>query len=246
MIFITRRRFLASASATLPVLWQGCSRPNAEEYDMEETPLDASVLRRSVKDLRLEGHPIRVNLPLLERLYDLNAEVATKFPAGWDNGMGQMGLLLSRRVYNGGYWCTPTNSLSFGGTGGDGAHFSLLITGDSIDEETPVIVTVPDNFGEPADANVVLGRGFKDFLRLGLHCGYFSMAQFSFNANEALEHYSRTDWDGGESWFPSDNHRVVAEHVAKTLNFTRLVYSPAEFEELQVEFKPLMRFKDEG
>lgn len=211
---------------------------------MAGAPLNADVLRDSLRTLQLDGKRISVNLPLLERMYDLNAEIAIKFPADLGNGMGQMGLLLNTRLENGGYWCTPTNSLSFGGTGGDGAHFSFLITDRTITDKTPVIISVPDYFGEPQDDNVVLGRGFEDFVRLGLHCGYFSMARFAFNADDALIHYARTDWDDAESWFPGDNHRVVAEYVSKTLDLTCLVYSRDEFAAMQSEVKPLMRFKD--
>ena len=153
-----------------------------------------------------------------------------------------MGLLLDRRLVNGGYWCTPANSLSFGGTGGDGAHFSFLVTDNAITDRTPVFISVPDNFGEPEEANIVLGRGFEDFIRLGLHCGYSCMAQFAFNPQESLKQYSHTDWDAADSWLLSDNRKVVAEYVAKTLNLSQLTYSPDEFAAMQSEFKPLMRF----
>jgi hypothetical protein len=213
---------------------------------MADAPIDADVFRNAVENLHIDGQRITVTVPLLERVYDLNAEITAKFPAGWDTGMGQMGLLLNRRLENEGYWCTPTNSLSFGETGGDGAHFSFLITENKITDKTPVIISVPDNFGDPDDANVVLGRGFEEFVRLGLHCGYFSMAQFAFNNQAALKHYARADWDDADSWFPSGNHRIVAEYVSKKLNLKRLAYSADELAELQSEFKPLMQFKDAG
>ena len=242
---VNRRRFLEAASVVLPVLCQGCSTPSTESDDIAETPLDANVLRNSLSGLQQEGQPISVDLPLLERLYDLNAEIAMKFPAKWwDSGIGAMGLLLDHRLKNGAYWCTPTTSVSFGGTGGDGAHFSFLMTDNRITDQTPVIVSVPDNFGEPEDANVVLGRNLEEFLRLGLHCGYFSMAQFAFDAQASLKHYARNDWD--ESWFPSDNHKIVAEYLAKSLRLTRLIYSPEDFSALQSRFKRLLRCKRTG
>ncbi len=126
-----------------------------------------------------------------------------------------------------------------------GRTFSFLITGDAITDRTPVIITVPDQ-AELDDANVVLGRGFEDFVRLGLHCGYFSMAQFAFDREDTLKHYARTDWDDAELWFPSDNHKVVAEYVSKKSNLKRLAYSANEFAALQTEFKPHMQFKDAG
>lgn len=184
-----------------------------------------------------------MDLPLLERAYDLHAEIVTRFPADWDNGLGQMGLLLFGQLATGEYWCTPTNSLSFGTTGGDGAHFSFLLSDNAITDRTPVIISVPDNFGSPKCANVVLGRGFEDFVRLGLHCGYFAMAQFAFDAKNALKHYARTDWEYVDTWGASDQHKIVAEFAAKYLRLTSLAYTPDQFEALQAEFAPLMQFK---
>lgn len=213
---------------------------------MADAPIDARWLRRALHDLQLDGQRLVLDLPLLERVYDLNAEVTKKFPAQWGDGMGQMGLRLTRRLKNGGYWCTPTNSVSFGGTGGDGAHFSFLISENTITDRTPVIISVPDYIGEAQDANVVLARSFEGFVRLGLHCGYFSMAQFAFCAEASLRHYSRTDWDDADAWFPSKQHKVVAEYVSQALKLGRLTYSRDEFADLQSQVKPIMKFNDAG
>lgn len=243
---ISRRRFLKAFTLTASTIMNGCSTPSTENVEISNAPLDAGSLKNALKDLHLSGQRITFDLPLLARLYDLNAEIAIKFPSRADPGIGQMGLLLNHRFERGGYWCTPINSLSFGSTGGDGAHFSFLILNNEITDNTPVIISVPDNFGCPENANVVLSRNFVDFVRLGLHCGYFSMAQFAFDAEDALKHYSRTDWEDSGSWFPSDNHRVVAEFIATRLNLKRLAYSSDEFAELQAQFKPLLRFKKVG
>jgi hypothetical protein len=208
---------------------------------MSEKPLDSDVLHISLAHLRCEGNPISVDLPLLSRLYDLNRELAEKFPTPRSEGLGQMGLRLESRLQPGGYWSTPINSLSFGNSGGDGTHFSFLLIDYTISEETPVIVTVPDAYGEPKEANIVLGAGLCDFLRFGLHCGYFSMAQFAFDWAETCSHYAREDWDPAS--YPSDNHRVVSEYVSKALAITRLIYSPDELSVLQAKYRPLMRFE---
>jgi hypothetical protein len=194
----------------------------------------------------LDGVPVDVDLPLIRKLYDLNADITLRFlNLKGDVGMGNMGLLLYREWRPEEYWCTPTNSIAFGHTGGDGAHFSFLPTNHRIDLETPVIISVPTAYGELTDANVVLGRGLEDFVRLGLHCGYFSMANFAFDPAETLEHYSRTDWDNPEDWFPSPQHRIVAEYVAERLCLTPLTYTKHQFESMQTEFKPLMEVRPE-
>jgi hypothetical protein len=208
--------------------------------------LDFAALRSSLKHLALDGVPVEVDLPLVQKVYDLNADIALRFlTQKGDVGMGRMGLLLYRQWSSEEYWCTPLNSLAFGHTGGDGAHFSFLLTGNRIDANTPVIISVPDAYGEPTNANVVLARGFKDFVRLGLHCGYFSMANFAFDFEETLQHYRRTDWDNPEDWFPSPQHRVVAEYVGKALSLTPLAYSKDQYGELQTTFRPLMQFRPE-
>lgn len=210
---------------------------------MVDTPLSSDVIRNTFQSLILDGQRISVNLPLLEAVYDLNAEISAKFPAGWNNGMGQMGMNLYSRLHNEGYWCTPINSLAFGCTGGDGAHFSFLISDSSITDETPVIISVPDASGDTEGANIVLGRGFEEFVRLGLHCGYFSMAGFAFDAEGTIKHYARTDWYDPELWFPSDNHKLVAEFVSERLQLSPLYLTLDELIKLQSEFRPLMRFR---
>jgi hypothetical protein len=58
------------------------------------------------------------------------------------------------------YHCTPVNGLTFGATGGDGIHLSILTSGPAAGA---VVLTVPP--GDPD--NIVLGADFASFLRLG-------------------------------------------------------------------------------
>ncbi len=44
---------------------------------------------------------------------------------------------------NFGYWCTPSNSITFATTGGDGVHYGLLDIGSGFNDESPVVMTVP-------------------------------------------------------------------------------------------------------
>ena len=58
--------------------------------------------------------PIPIDLPIdfLRRLHKFKELLETKFPPKSGYGMGRIGLELSRKLENGGYWCTPENSLN--------------------------------------------------------------------------------------------------------------------------------------
>lgn len=188
-------------------------------------------------------------IPLLRRLHEIGDLIHSRFPAKFDRGMGQLGLLLSRELMNGGYWCTPINTLEFGSTGGDGVHFSLVETDGKVSENSPVVMTVPANIGEPQVANVIVGRSLLDFVRFGLIRGYFAMEQFVYQRDLTLQAYSSADWQPKEKshfsvGFAVDEAQQKTMHlVASELNITPLTYTPTEFELLQKQFMPMLQFK---
>ncbi|SHJ52790.1 hypothetical protein SAMN02745146_3357 [Hymenobacter daecheongensis DSM 21074] len=94
------------------------------------------------------------------------------------------GLLPVRPLENGGYECTPTNTLSFARTGGDGVHFSLL---DARDEtaDGPVVMTVP-----MAEANLVVAETLSEFLGIGCQTGWFELEQLAYDAPATLAYYA--------------------------------------------------------
>lgn len=110
--------------------------------------------------------------PLLQRLHDVDRHIREHFtrPPYADEGVGAVGLILSQKLENGGYWCSPRNSLKFARTGGDGDHYSLLIKDGTIDESSPVVLTQPSE-----GMNIVVGESLYDFLCFGMHGGYFSL-----------------------------------------------------------------------
>jgi hypothetical protein len=146
--------------------------------------------------------------PLLDALREFDAEAAQRFPADYDNGLGQMGMLLHSKLDNWGYWCTPKNSLTFASTGGDGVHFSFIVQNDKVTEDSAVVVTVPASFGEPEGANYVVGSNLRDFLRFGLHRGYFALEQLAYHRDLTLEAFSSPHWQPTEAWHFSVGYRL--------------------------------------
>jgi hypothetical protein len=233
---ITRRVALnaISAAALAPIL--GCNR----------TPLDSPNTSEEISEM---PEPIDLSIALLRRLHEIGDLIEAKFPADFDRGMGQLGLLLSRQLGNSGYWCTPINSLEFGGTGGDGVHFSLIPIDGAVTEESPVVMTVPQKFGEPEDANAIVGSSLINFVRFGLIRGYFAMEQLVYQRDLTLKVYSSPEWEPTEEAHYSvgfgvdESRKQIMQLVAKELNVIPLSYTIQEFEKLQEQYMPILRFK---
>lgn len=191
---------------------------------------------------------VRIHHPLLDALREFDAEAAQRFPADYDFGLGQMGMLLRSKLGNGGYWCTPKNSLSFASTGCDGVHFSFILRNNAITEDSPVIVTVPANSGESERANIVVASNLRNFLRFGLRRGYFALEQLAYYRDLTLEAYSSPDWQPTLDWHYSvgyhlhENGLRVRDFLVGRFQLTPLAYTVSEFEALQNKFIPLLDF----
>ena len=92
-----------------------------------------------------------------------------------------VGLILVRPLENMGYESTPINSLTFAQTGGDGVHFSLVSSQGEISDSSPVVMTVPMNFGIE---NLIVGENLIEFFCLGERVGYFCLEQLTYNHNK--------------------------------------------------------------
>ncbi|MCY2965948.1 MAG: hypothetical protein NT069_20345 [Planctomycetota bacterium] len=215
-------------------------------FGCDRTPLESS---NSSDEIAEMPEPIDLPIALLRRLHEIGDLIESKFPAEYERGMGQLGLLLSSKRRNGGYWCSPENSLSFGGTGGDGVHFSLVQVNGAVTEESPVVMTVPANFGEPRDANAIVGSSLISFLRFGLLRGYFAMAQLVYQRDLTLKAYSSAEWQPTEQAHYSvgfgvdESKKRVMQLVAEELKVTPLSYTSQEFEALQQQYIPSLKFK---
>jgi hypothetical protein len=127
----------------------------------------------------------------LELLWSLTGVKRSGEDSDWNAFFDPIGLILRLPPEYGGYWCTPTNSVSFATTGGDGTHFSILRIAGRQDDRCPVVMTVP-----MSDApNVIVGEDLRDFLALGCRRGYFSLFQFVHSPEEAFEQYASAAYD---------------------------------------------------
>jgi hypothetical protein len=190
---------------------------------------------------------VSVRHPLLDQLRRFDAEAARLYPAAFDNGLGQLGMLLYSDCKPGGYWCMPNNSIAFATTGGDGVHFSFIVEDGQVTESSPVIVTVPMNIGEPADCNLVVADCLRNFLRFGLIRGYFALEQLAYHRDLTLQVYSSPTWKPTEDWHDSvgydlerENFHLVRELLAETFQLLPLSYTAAEFEALQDKYQHLL------
>ncbi|WP_339613759.1 hypothetical protein [uncultured Rubinisphaera sp.] len=195
---------------------------------------------------------VSIKHPLLHDLRQFDAEAAHRFPAKFDNGLGQMGMLIYSECRNEGYWCTPKNSMAFATTGGDGVHFSFIVENNKVTENSPVIVTVPANSGEPEIANLVVADNLRNYLRFGLHRGYFALEQLAYHRDLTLQAYSSSEWQPTEDWHCSVGYHLgdygqrVRDFLVERFDLTPLPYTVTEFEVLQDKYKPLLKYPAEN
>jgi hypothetical protein len=177
---------------------------------------------------------VRVHHPLLAALREFDGEASKRFPAPYDEGLGQMGLLLTMRLEYGGYWCTPMNSLSFGGTGGDGVHFSFIVIDNAITEDSPVIVTSPASSETTSD---VVADNLRNFLCASLTRG--------FCAHEALGTFLHRGTHPFETRRLRGNAALVRDALAERFALTPLHYTLEEQRALQDRYEPMLVYPPE-
>ncbi|MBW3540321.1 MAG: hypothetical protein KY476_08625 [Planctomycetes bacterium] len=119
---------------------------------------------------------VLTSVPTLARLYRIRDELSGGTGPQFEEPMSHLGLRLLQVVQRHLYWCTPVNAITFAGTGGDGTHFSLVEIDGVVSEQSPVVMTIPTGGNE---LNRVVGGSLREFLALGLHCGYFVLDQIS-------------------------------------------------------------------
>jgi hypothetical protein len=95
-------------------------------------------------------------------------------------------------------------------------------------------------------ANVILAANFEDFLRLGLSRGYFWTGLFVHSLKDALEIYNTSGREASNlaDYEVNDREPEVARSVGAFLNLTPLGYSESEFQKLQDQYKPLLKFEE--
>ena len=133
--------------------------------------------------------------------------------------MENVGLLMTDELIEEWYDSSPLNCVAFATTGGDGVHFSVF-NGIDIDK-SPVIMTVPMNFGEE---NMVIARTLYDFLCLGSRFGFFYLEQLSYNfdtTTQKIEASNLVEPPNSElreltEIFSLEPIREVSEYIKKT------------------------------
>jgi hypothetical protein len=130
-----------------------------------------------------------VDIPLLDQLREINAEVRTRYldVHGRAETLDRIGLILDDELDDHRYdQCTPLNCRTFAGTGGDGVHFSLLVINGEITEKSPVVMTKPSDGWQ----SFILGESLRDFLNLGCELGYFSLESIVYEDGNTLAAYT--------------------------------------------------------
>lgn len=120
----------------------------------------------------------------------------------------RLGLLFHSRLAGPVYDETPRNCVPFASTGGDGVHFSYLLTDDEPNDSSPIVMTVPCAM-EP---NRVVGRNLRNFLGLGLHSGYFMLEQLQYDFADTVSALDRRVLDHPEP-AAAQALAAIAEHM---------------------------------
>lgn len=139
---------------------------------------------------------------------------------------------------NEGYWCTPTNSLTFATTGGDGVHYGLLSINSEFTDLSPVVMTVP-----MCDTpNTIVGANLKEFLALGCRYGYFALEQLVYDKDATLKELELARFDPEYA----QHERDLLQRISSTFNL-KPWQNPAErLQQLQARFAPEVQLPPEA
>jgi hypothetical protein len=195
---------------------------------------------------------ITIELPLFETFLELEEEIRQQFPGEEFSEYNPLfGIRFDQpaKFRNGGYYCTPTNTVRFASTGQDGEHFSFLVLNNRVDSNSPVLFTSPCNYH--ADFNVVIAKDFQTFLSLGIRFGFFALSVFTYNPQEAMQVYATNDWEPTAEHhfvsyvFQEDPEAVVLDFIADSLKLQPHIYTIEEFNALQECYMSLLQMSDE-
>jgi hypothetical protein len=182
---------------------------------------------------------LQIRHPLFDQLRELDREIARRLPREHDPGLGGVGLILTPKLQNGGYRCTPSNSRAFAHTGGEGVHFSFLGEPDEIDETSAIIVTIPGVFDHP---NFIVGESLFEFLCFGMYRGFFAIEQLGYRFEEAFRAYTDPNWQPSEDrhhWVGygvDDRKRAILNLLIEKLQLAPWQQPLKKFHRLQEEY----------
>ena len=211
-----------------------------------------------LKDLQTRSKPtsalpvnMKADFPLFESVLGLDEAISAAF---FQHAGGGLDLTFTRLedLKNGGYYCTPTNSLAFAWTGVDGEHFSFLVDDEGVSARSPVIFTAPMNYGDKiTDTNVVVAENFLNFVRLWLRFGSGALGSMAWNRERALKVYTSAEnplcsTDPTlSSYTPDDQSQEILNFALNALGLQPYIYTVAEFSALQIRYMPELQLSDE-
>jgi len=173
----------------------------------------------------------------LEKLWRLTGNERSQFQDSENFHFDPVGLILFRDIENMGYWCTPENSVTFATTGGDGVHFGFITTDGQVNENSPIVMTLPC-----ADtSNIIVGENFQEFLSLGCRNGYFELEQIEYqpqNQIPALDsHLYSSDME--------QNEVELLKSIENEFNLKVWPNHAARLAELKLKYFASLQYSDE-
>lgn len=141
------------------------------------------------------------------------------------------GLLPIRPLKNWDYADTPTNTLSFARTGGDGVHFGILNARDET-AAGPVVMTVP-----MAGVNIVVAENLQEFFGIGCQAGWYGLEDLAYNASETIAYYA------GEPEDLSVEERTFLDMVRSELHVAPVALTAERLAELERRFQSQLQIK---
>ena len=171
----------------------------------------------------------------LQELWDLAAELAQE---NEETSMvfDSVGLCLQMPLVNYAYHCTPVNSSTFATTRGDGVHFGLLHIDGEVIEKSPIIMTVPCNFG--GEYNFVVGNDLHDFLCLGCRTGYFSLEDLVWEREELINELKTPNAQ-------SHKDARLLQHLVTAFDLRPWNSFETKLEQLKKKYLPLLQLPPE-
>jgi hypothetical protein len=194
-------------------VYLGEPRTSADIRDAVNRYIDKSS-SRDAELASIVSRPVPFDHPLLDRLHEIDSELAERFPNKNNYpGLSELGLIFSDPIDSSRYdWCTPHNCRTFAHTGGDGIHFSFLIVDGAITDQSPVVVTDPSACGESA----ILGETLREFMCLGVYQGYGAISEVGGGLDVLLAKYLNPP-DPGSSC-PDERMRKMLEFLRDRLD----------------------------
>lgn len=173
---------------------------------------------------------ILFNNSTLRQLWDLAGGNPDDPSCDWNDTFDPVGLILLAPPRNEGYWCTPTNSLTFATTGGGGTHYGLLATNGELTDLSPVVMTVPMS----DTPNTIVGANLKEFLALGCRYGYFALEQLVYDEDATLKELELARFDPEYE----QHERDLLQRISSTFNLKPWQSPTEHLQQLQIRFAP--------